>query len=343
MDLWDLAKLMGRRWYLMAPMIVLTLVATSWALLTIKPDYTSTGQIMLIPPADRTPLTPAELQSTNTWVEVGEDIMAKALSISLNTTQTHKEIEAEGFSSAFEVTAEDRSSILTVTVTATTAAAAQATVQRLEKQITTDVEAMQARYRPKPGRAISTQVLDAGDTIEVVSSKIKRAAVVIVGVGLLLTAAVSIVGDNILRRRARAAALRRQRGGALDPPGDDDVIADTDRLPVGRSPGGAGSLVNGVNGKAGIPKQDDAAVLGANGSARIRSTVATGAGGSAPGNAPGNGAGAGLTVAYRQAEIAPDDDRRGVEPDDATIILPLGNTPWAGREGRDKDAEARNR
>lgn len=332
MDLWDLAKLMGRRWYLMAPMIILTLAATSWALLTIKPDYTSTGQIMLIPPADRTPLTPAELQSTNTWVEVGEDIMAKALSISLNTNQTHKEIEGEGFSTAFEVAAEDRSSILTVTATAATAEAAQATVQRLEKQITREVEEMQARYRPKAGRSITTQVLDAGDTIEVVSSKVKRAAVVIIGVGLLLTAAVTIVGDNILRRRARAQALRRQRPGDLELGGETDVISDTDRLAAARSSAG----MNGVSGKDNGAKQDDASVLGANGSARIKSTVASG-------NGAGNAAGAGLTVAYRQAEVAPDDDRRGVEPDDATIILPLGNTPWAGREGRDKDAEARNR
>lgn len=335
MDLWDLAKLMGRRWYLMAPMIILTLAATSWALLTIKPDYTSTGQIMLIPPADRTPLTPAELQSTNTWVEVGEDIMAKALSISLNTNQTHKEIEGEGFSTAFEVAAEDRSSILTVTATATTAEAAQATVQRLEKQITREVEEMQARYKPKAGRAITTQVLDAGDTIEVVSSKVKRAAVVIIGVGLLLTAAVTIVGDNILRRRARAESLRRQKAVDLDPGGETDVISNTDRLPAARSPGGITGVNGSVNGKDHGPKQDDAAVIGAGGSTRIKSTVATGTG--------GNLAGAGLTVAYRQAEIAPDDDRRGVEPDDATIILPLGNTPWAGREGRDKDAEARNR
>lgn len=332
MDLWDLAKLMGRRWYLMAPMVILTLAATSWALLTIKPDYTSTGQIMLIPPADRTPLTPAELQSTNTWVEVGEDIMAKALSISLNTNQTHKEIEGEGFSTAFEVAAEDRSSILTVTATATTAEAAQATVQRLEKQITREVEEMQARYKPKAGRAISTQVLDAGDTIEVVSSKVKRAAVVIIGVGLLLTAAVTIVGDNILRRRARAQTLRRQQAGDIEPGGDTEIISDTDRSPVGRSPGGVNGGGGGVNGKDSNSAKQDDAVLGANGSARIRSTVAT-----------GNGGGSGLTVAYRQPEIAPDDDRRGVEPDDATIILPLGNTPWAGREGRDKDAEARNR
>lgn len=333
MDLWDLAKLMGRRWYLMAPMIVLTLAATSWALLTIKPDYTSTGQIMLIPPADRTPLTPAELQSTNTWVEVGEDIMAKALSISLNTTQTHKEIEGEGFSTAFEVASEDRSSILTVTATSTTAADAQATVQRLEKQITREVDEMQARYKPKAGRAISTQVLDAGDTIEVVSSKVKRAAVVIVGVGLLLTAAVTIVGDNILRRRARTQTLRRPKAGDTGPDDDADVIADTDRLPAARV-NGSGA----VNGKDAVAKQDETAVLSV---ARIKSTVAAGSGSS--GSSGGNTAGTGLTVAYRQAEIAPDDDRRGVEPDDATIILPLGNTPWAGREGRDKDAEARNR
>jgi hypothetical protein len=51
--------------------------------------------------------------------------------------------------------------------------------------------------------------------------------------------------------------------------------------------------------------------------------------------------GSGLTVAYKQADI--DDDRRTTESDDATIILPLGNTPWAGRETRDTDAEARNR
>jgi capsular polysaccharide biosynthesis protein len=324
-DLWDLAKLMGRRWYLMAPMVILTIAATSWALITIKPDYTSTGQIMLIPPADRTPLTPAELQSTNTWVEVGEDIMAKALSISLNTNQTHKEIAGEGFSTAFEVSAEDRSSILTVTATAATPEAAQATVQRLEQQITREVEEMQARYKPKAGRSITTQVLDAGDTIEVVSSKVKRAAVVIIGVGLLLTAAVTIVGDNILRRRARAQSLRRQRSADLEPDDDSDVITDTDRQPSGRVNGAGGT----ANGKEAVAKQDETAVLTVG---RIKSAVAS-----------GNGAGAGLTVAYRQAEIAPDDDRRGVEPDDATIILPLGNTPWAGREGRDKDAEARNR
>ena len=52
----------------------------------------------------------------------------------------------------------------------------------MEKQITREVEEMQARYL-QAGRAISTQVLDAVTRIEVVSSKAERAAVVIIGVG----------------------------------------------------------------------------------------------------------------------------------------------------------------
>ncbi|GAA2598748.1 hypothetical protein GCM10010399_31710 [Dactylosporangium fulvum] len=324
MDLWDLAKLMGRRWYLMAPMILLTLAATTWALVTIKPDYTSTGTIMLIPPANRTPLTQAELASTNTWVEVGEDIMATAVAISLNTSATKKEIAAGGFSSNFEVVAEDRSSILTVTATASTPEAAKATVQRLEKQVAQEVEDKQARYKPQPGRAITTQVLDPGDTIEVVSSKVKRAAVVIIGVGLLLTAAVTIVGDNLLRRRA---STRRRAAGLtgpddLEPDGGTDVIADSDRVTRSRIP----TAANGREPRRPINLSDEP------------TTIVTNHGGKAKNHNMSDANGSGLTVSYKQVEG--EGDRRGGETDDATIILPLGNTPWAGR---DADAEARNR
>ena len=76
MDIWEIFKLVGRRWYLGVPMLVLTIVATGWALTTIKPDYSSEGTIILVPPADKTPLTNSELTSTNTWVELGEDVMA---------------------------------------------------------------------------------------------------------------------------------------------------------------------------------------------------------------------------------------------------------------------------
>jgi len=337
-DLWDLAKLMGRRWYLMAPMIVLTLVATTWALVTIKPDYTSTGTIMLIPPADRTPLTPAELASTNTWVEVGEDIMATAVAISLNTDATKKEIESEGYSPAFEVVSQDRSSIMEVTATASTPELAKKTVQRLQKQINQEVDDKQARYKPKPGRAITTQVLDPGDTIEVVSSKVKRAAVVIVGVGLLFTAAITIVGDNILRRRAlaqrRAAKRAAAIGGDLEGDNDTEAISDSDRPGRSRVPVAA----NGREPQRPPVDLDDATTV----MAAVKSRVKTSPKASSTTVTSGTGGPGGLTVNYKQSE--PGDDRRGIEPaDDATIILPMGNTPWAGRETRDADAEARNR
>jgi capsular polysaccharide biosynthesis protein len=317
-DLWDLAKLMGRRWYLMAPMLLLTIGLTAWSMVTLKPDYTSTGTIILVPPADRTPLTNSELASTNTWVELGEDVMAQAIAISVRTKATREEIANDGFDPGYEVEAEARSNLITITVTSSTPEMAQSTVQRVEKQIATEVQQKQAVFKPKPGRSISTQVLDAGDTIEVVSSKVKRAAVVIIGAGLLLTAAVTIVGDVILRRRARTRSERKAaaaRAVAGEPPldGKTDVISseDTTAIPSTRMPPDI---------KSPIPAGTASAQVVTNGRGKsVRPAPA----------------GAGLAVNYRQAD--------SVEPEDATIVIPLGGTPWAGRDGRDKDAEARKR
>jgi capsular polysaccharide biosynthesis protein len=209
-DVWDLAKLMGRRWYLTVPMLLLTVAGTVWTITTIKPDYTSTGTIILVPPADKTPLTTQELAKTNTWVELGEDVMAQAVTISVQTQATRTEIAADGLASAtYEVSSEARSNLITVTGTAPTPEMAQRVVQRVMQQITTEVREQQAAFNPKPGRAITTQVLDEGDSIQVVTSATKRAAVVIAGIGLLLTAAVSIVCDVLLRRRERRRTERR--------------------------------------------------------------------------------------------------------------------------------------
>jgi capsular polysaccharide biosynthesis protein len=301
-DIWELCKLVGRRWYLGVPMLVLTLVATGWALTTIKPDYSSEGTIILVPPADKTPLSNSELTSTNTWVELGEDVMAQAVTISVQTKDTRDQILKDGFIDTYTVTSTDRSNLIIIDATAPTAALAQGTVQRVQKQIANEVEQKQAVFRPKAGRSITTQVLDDGDTVNTVSSKVKRAAVIIIGVGLLLTVAVTILGDLLLKRRARAKFGSRPR-----------------------TVGGAGPDPSSP--------EDTQSVLSAKSDTNSTGTVVNGTG--APG--PKTKAGAGVQVAFKAAEA--EAARREV-PDDSTIVIPLGGSPWAGRE---KDAEANKR
>jgi len=304
-DIWELFKLVGRRWYFGVPMLVLTIVATGWALTTIKPDYSSEGTIILVPPADKTPLSNSELTSTNTWVELGEDVMAQAVTISVQTHDTRDQIGKDGFVNTYTVTSTDRSNLITIDATGPTPGLAQDTVQRVQKQIAMEVEQKQAVFHPKAGRSITTQVLDNGDTVNTVSSKVKRAAVIIIGVGLLLTVAVTIVGDLLLKRRARAIAGRARTAGAAGGPQPDDPAANEDS----QSASAAKSDTNSGG------------------------TLLNGTGSSGPKTA----AGAGVQVAFKAAEA--EAARRQV-PEDATIVLPLGGSPWAGRE---KDAEANKR
>ena len=301
MDIWELCKLVGRRWYFSVPMLVLTIVASGWAFSTIKPDYSSEGTIILVPPADKTPLSNSELTSTNTWVELGEDVMAQAVTISVQTHDTRDQIGKDGFITTYTVTSMDRSNLITIDATGPTPGLAQGTVQRVQRQIANEVEQKQAVFHPKAGRSITTQVLDNGDSVNTVSSKIKRAAVIIIGVGLLLTVAVTILGDLILRRRARAKAPTRARtvssaGGGSD----DDDVDDTQSVSAGRADtNSSGTVVNGTG--------------------------------------PKTKAGAGVQVAFKAAEA---EAARRDAPEDATIVLPLGGAPWSGRE-KDAEANKR--
>ena len=66
--------------------------------------------------------------------------------------------------------------------------------------------------------AITAEVLDAGQNNEAVTSKVKRAVIVSLAVGLMLTAALGIWVDAVLRRRkSRAAARAEISGSALAP------------------------------------------------------------------------------------------------------------------------------
>src|SRR5262245_38942452 len=48
-DLWDLTRLLLRRWYFAVPMLVISVAVVVMAAKTVSPDYKSTGYMQLIP------------------------------------------------------------------------------------------------------------------------------------------------------------------------------------------------------------------------------------------------------------------------------------------------------
>src|SRR5688572_12993419 len=53
-DLWDLTRLLARRWYFALPMLLVSLASVVVISQTVPPGYSATGHRLMIPPSNRT-------------------------------------------------------------------------------------------------------------------------------------------------------------------------------------------------------------------------------------------------------------------------------------------------
>lgn len=209
MDLLDLLRLMVRRWYVAAPMVILTLGAVLLVKSSIGPEYKASGSILLVPPTN-TPLPQpvpspgASRRPGNPWLQVGEVSMAQAIVVSINTHAMREKVAAAGGEPEYEVSLVARSSIINIEVATTDAARAQATTKTVLELLGAEVATRQEQYQPRPGEEITTQVLDPGDNVELSSSNVLRAQIVVLAIGLLFAAAATVGYDAIIRRRKAA-------------------------------------------------------------------------------------------------------------------------------------------
>lgn len=205
MDLLDLLKLMFRRWYVTVPVIVLTLGAALVLGASIQPEYKTEAAVLLVPPTTATAPAPnASPQPGNPWLRVGENAMAQAVQIAVSAHDARTQVVAAGGDPSYEIGLVNRSSILTIEVTASTHASALATVTSVTKLIEDVVASKQAEYRPRAGEQITTEILDPGLNIIQSRSNVLRAQIVVGAIGLLLATAAAVGYDALQRRRATA-------------------------------------------------------------------------------------------------------------------------------------------
>lgn len=218
MDLLDLLKLMFRRWYIATPVVLLTLVAALVFGTSVQPEYKTSAAILLVPPtvAASTAEAGADGQPGNPWLRVGESAMAQAVQISVSAYDARSRIAAAGGDPDYEVELVNRSSILTVDVSADSEAEALTTVTAVTKLINDEVVGQQASYPTRPGAQISTKVLDPGLKITPSRSNVLRAQIVVTALGLLVAAGAAVSVDAIARHRANARLTGRRAGRRAD-------------------------------------------------------------------------------------------------------------------------------
>lgn len=208
MDLWDVAKVMWRRRWVALPLLLLSIVAAVFALLTVPPDYEVTGQVAITPAAasDDPVGGPVRPKNPYTVVSLGE-----LTSVYLDRPEAKRQLAAEGLSPDYDLTLSTFNlAMIEIKVIAKSVPQATQTLARLIEMLRAEFRHRQDAFNLAPEKRINPEILNAGEEIEVVRTVGKRTLIVIVIVGLLIAVAMSLWVDAFVRRRqARGAPPAR--------------------------------------------------------------------------------------------------------------------------------------
>lgn len=206
MDFWDVAKLMWRRWRITVPMLLLTTVGAVWTGFTVSPSYQETTHVAVLPPTvfrNPNPTSPAAVSRVNPWTE---EALADAATIRLQGKRLHDEMAAAGLKGDWSVTVTGRLPVIVVEVVAPTAEHAHGITTRLLDIVDQEVRSRQDERKVVMDEQITTVRYNDGETIDTVTSRTTRALVAVVALGLILTTALVVVFDVLVRRRERNRA-----------------------------------------------------------------------------------------------------------------------------------------
>lgn len=204
MDFWDLGKLLGRRWRISVPMLLLSIALTAVIFTHVKPDYVATAYVQLVPPVpvQVDPGKPARAQR-NPWLNEDLKTLASAAVVSVQDIGYIQSLKDAGYSDSFTATVGDTTPLMTFEVTGKSAAQASGTADQLVDQFDKSLNSLQTSYGVTDVDLITPKRLDGGTNVVASSSNVKRSVAAVAVVGLLLAVAVTITADAWLRRRGR--------------------------------------------------------------------------------------------------------------------------------------------
>lgn len=221
MDLWDISRLLLRRWFVCVPLLLVTVVVTLQTANYVKPEFTATGSVLLVPPTGKPAPAPAGKPASpgNPWAELGPVAMAQAVTIIHESQNNREAVAAAGWEPGYTLSIVTRSAIVTISSTSKSPAKAKGTVQYVLQALMHEVDAKQKAFEQQPVLKITTETLDSTGTVTTVTTGVRRAQIAISGVGVLVTIVMTIIVDALIKlaRRRRELMVRQAVRGVASP------------------------------------------------------------------------------------------------------------------------------
>src|SRR5712691_3695531 len=242
MDLGESANIWRRRWILTAAMLILAAAGVIATLTGLPRVYQSRASVILL--ASR---SAAKLNGGNPYLSFSPSLTltGDAVSRELMAPGTARDLAASGFPGTYTValapdTTSTTGSVLLITVTDSSGAEAQRTLQAVTSEINVKLAQLQGRVAARNRIRAATLFATPQATLNV--SQMARPVVAVTALGLLAALGIPIAVDGLIaRRRLRAGAeMPEVATDRVDEQGyDDHTIAEQplDYWPAGSNGG----------------------------------------------------------------------------------------------------------
>ena len=206
MDLWDVLKMVVRRWYVTVPIAVLG-VSVALAGVNVGAEYTVDGSMLLV-------TAPVENDGSTLGLP-GEGVAAyepaAVAAVVMNSDARRTQLAGAGLLPSYEFRTVDEQWVL-VSVSGDSADQTAETAQTVTRLYSEELMQQQLRFDPSPAAITSAQTIEVGD-VQAGSSARRRTQ----GILLFVTAMAVLVSAYL----AEALANRRHGGPAARAVGDE--------------------------------------------------------------------------------------------------------------------------
>jgi capsular polysaccharide biosynthesis protein len=221
LDFWDITQLLGRRWRISLPLLLMTAVLTGVTFALVKPTYVATAYVELVPPA---PITTSDgniaIDVRNPWLDQGLQGLGNAALVTVEDLAYLNMLKTTGYGYKVDIAMGGSSTpVVTFTVNGATPGQVSQTADKVVSRFHETIDSLQTDSGIATADFVTDLRLDSSGNVAPSNSKVKRAFVAVAGLGLLLTAGVTMVVDAWQRRRNEAdSPAEMGESSSFEPP-----------------------------------------------------------------------------------------------------------------------------
>lgn len=237
-DIWESAKVLGRRWYIVVPILATFALAAIFVGGQIDPEYRASASMVILPQAaDDGALFQSRSAEgpSNPLDYLGGQTTLTGLQLIVGTEATRGELAAAGFSPSYSISVDAKDPLMLVEVIDRDPVVVQATVDELTIRVQEELDTLQATVRSPTSELLEIHVLNQTQLPTEDYGSRMRIRIILAMLGILAASGAALLTEAWSTGRAGRAQREPQEAELLDEPEPAEAAPDLETVPLDES------------------------------------------------------------------------------------------------------------